>query len=948
MDAIFENILLIVIIIGWLIAVAGLIWWLIRRYAPQFKSLTSTSLAAPTARGGNQPAVLLTIEVPKENDKTPLAAETIFSSLHGIGDQNLSFEIEAKEKSIRFYVWVPLKLRSYVESQIYAQYPDINIFEIQDYANKIPPDLSVVATELVFKKKDFFPIKTFQDFTVDPLAAITGTISKLGEKEHIWIQMLIKPESDKWRDKALAFITAVKEGRTLALGKTITKGLISFTGDIVKTAIQGGGESAVKPVTKTELSPGTELVLKAIEEKSSKLGFRAKIRLVVWDQNEASAHSRLQLTIGAFKQFNTNNLNSFEIGSVSTDRTGILQQYTNRTFGPGGLIMNVTELASIYHLPNLTVTTPNIVWAGSRKGEPPANLPLMAEVPAEELTVLAQTNFRGSDEKFGIKLKDRARHVYVIGKSGTGKSTLLENMTIDDIRERRGVAVIDPHGDFVDTVLSFVPNYRANEVIVFDPGDRDFPIAVNMFEVADPKYKVVVASGVVGIFKKIFGYSWGPRLEYWLSSAVLALLDYPEATLILVPRMFTDKSFREKVLLKVQDPLIKDRWISEYSKLDQKQQAETISPILNKVGQFLSSPIIRNIVGQPKSSIDFRALMDEGRVLLVKLAKGIIGEDSAALLGAMIITQIQLAAMSRADMPESERRDFYLYVDEFQNFATESFQAILSEARKYHLSLTLANQYLGQLTPEISSAIFGNVNTAITFRVGGEDASFLEKEFAPVFDANDLVNLHMFNIYLKLSIDGLTTGAFSAQTLPLPLDRNNIQNKIIDLSRERYAKPASFVEDKITADFEQALAQNLSISKGKFIPKSFAGPRKYDDRQLPDRPVPFRPGLKMQSPTTPPALEKPNVIPSAPSAPSAIQPKPQPAIERAKPSESLLKKVISSIESKKPWVPPPDKPPKNPNLISELGEDTSAVDDIRRQRANEAEKKSGDQAADNE
>ncbi|OGB74572.1 hypothetical protein A2V68_03175 [candidate division Kazan bacterium RBG_13_50_9] len=905
-----DTVLLVVVIGGWLGVAIFLTWLWLRN---QSRALPKPVREKIQATG--QEAVLLAIEVPKENEKTPLAAETLFSSLHGIGSSHLSFEIEAKEKSIRFYVWVPIHLRGYVESQLYAQYPDINILEAKDYAEagKVLAGLSAVSTELAFSRKDFFPIKTFQNFDVDPLAAITGILSKLEEGERVWIQILIRPEDDRWRDRAINFISAAREGRSPEWGKAITKGLAGFAGEVLRTAVRGGTYEETTP-KKIELSPGADLVLKAIEEKSSKLGFRAKLRLVVLHQSAAAAQNKLQLALGAFKQFNTNNLNSFVAGRYSNDTLDILARYRARDFGPGGLIMNVTELASIYHLPNMSVATPNIVWAGSRKGEPPANLPLMEEVPANELTVLASTNFRGGQEKFGIKLKDRHRHVYIIGKSGTGKSTLLENMTIDDIRERRGVAVIDPHGDYVDTVMQYVPNYRVNDIVLFDPGDGEYPIAFNMLEVPDPKYKVVVASGVVGIFKKIFGYSWGPRLEYWLSSAVLALLDYPEATLVMIPRMFTDVGFREKVIAKIQDPLIKTRWINEYGRLDQRQQNETISPILNKVGQFLSSPVIRNIVGQPRSSIDFRKVMDEGKVLLVKLAKGIIGEDNAALLGAMVITQLQLASMTRADIAEAERKDFYLYVDEFQNFATESFQTILSESRKYHLSLTLANQYMDQLIPEVSDAVFGNVNTIIAFRVGGDDAKFLEREFAPVFDANDLVNLSMFNVYVKLSIDNVTTNAFSAQTLPLPADRNDNMEKIIKLSRERYAKPAEFVEEKIGKTFE--------------MPEGWPsrGPREpqgdQQRRRLPDRPVPFRPGLRVGDAGRAPAASKPQRPP------------------KKKPQSSLLKKVIAAIEQSRPWVPPADK--KKPNVVADLNAGKDRIEDVRRQRSDESQLKEGE------
>lgn len=918
-----EIILSIVLVVGWSAVLVFLVGWFYRgKISSWFKSRRLK--LRPVA---DNESVLLAIEVPKEDEKTPLAAETLFSSLHGIGNQHLSFEIEATEKSIRFYVWVPKNLKSYVEGQFYAQYPDINVLEAKDYSipHEIKEDISVVSTELAFNKKDFYPIKTFLNFTVDPLAAITGTISKLAPDERIWIQILVKPEADKWRDRAINFISAIKEGRSTELGSALTKQLVGLAGDVVRTAVQGGSEDTVKEGVK--LSPGTEQVLAAIEEKSSGLGFRTKIRLVVLDKNETTARQRLQLTIGAFKQFNTNNLNSFVAGPHTNKRDEILSQYHNRKFGPGGLILNVTELASVYHLPNKTVVTPNIVWAGSKKGEPPANLPLLNDIPAEELTVLATTNFRGSNRKFGIKLKDRHRHIYIIGKSGTGKSTLLVNMTIDDIRERRGVAVIDPHGDYVDAVLDYVPNYRVNDTIVFDPGDRQHPIAINMLEVKDPKYKVVVTSGVVGIFKKIFGYSWGPRLEYWLSSAVLALLDYPDATLMMIPRIFTEKGFRDKVIDKIKDPLIKNRWINEYNRLDQRQQNETIAPILNKVGQFLSSPVIRNIVGQPKSTIDFRKVMDKGQVLLVKLAKGMIGEDNAALLGAMIITQIQLASMTRADIPEDERKDFYLYVDEFQNFATESFQAILSESRKYHLSLTLANQYMDQLIPEVRDAIFGNVNTIITFRVGGSDAESLEKEFAPVFNSNDLVNLSMFNIYIKLSIDNLTTSAFSAQTLPLSIDKNDIKDKVIKASREHYAKDVMVVEEKITKTIEEAIIPPTRSTKPQKFQSYYnknRGDRPSYNRpksNLPDRPVPYRPGMKFDD-------HRPK---SEGVSSTANQTSDKPD---QKPKESLLKKVISAIESKKPWVPPTGK--KKQNLVSDLGKDESDVDRLRRQRSSES------------
>ncbi len=425
----------------------------------------------------------------------------------------------------------------------------------------------------------------------------------------------------------------------------------------------------------------------------------------------------------------------------------------------------------------------------------------MAQGPNDNITFFAKTNFRNQQRRFGIKVDDRRRHMYVIGKTGMGKSVLLTNMAYQDIINGNGVAVIDPHGDLVEDLLNYIPNYRVNDVIYFNPSDINFPIAFNPLESVNPEHRHLIASGLIGVFKKLWADSWGPRLEYLLRNAILALLDYPGSTLLGVTRILVDKDFREKVVAKIQDPVVKMFWTQEYTKYSAQFQVEAISPIQNKVGQFLSNFLIRNIVGQVKSTIDMRKVMDEGKILLLNLSKGRIGEDTSQLLGAMMITKIQLAAMSRVDIPETERRDFYLYVDEFQNFATESFANILSEARKYHLNLIIAHQYVEQLGDEVKAAVFGNVGTLICFRVGSVDAEELVKEFTPRFTEEDLVNLTKFNIYLRLMIDGVASDPFSATTLP-PLfsdaDKNtgNLE-KVIAVSRERYANTREEVEDKI-------------------------------------------------------------------------------------------------------------------------------------------------------
>ncbi|MFH1187663.1 MAG: type IV secretion system DNA-binding domain-containing protein [bacterium] len=415
-----------------------------------------------------------------------------------------------------------------------------------------------------------------------------------------------------------------------------------------------------------------------------------------------------------------------------------------------------------------------------------------------DIAAFAQTNFRDHLVKFGIKRDDRRRHMYLIGKTGMGKSNALENMVISDIKAGNGVCLIDPHGDTAEKILRHIPNRRINDVVYFNPADMDYPIAFNILESVDSSKKHLVASGLIGVFKKIWADSWGPRLEYVLRNAILALLDYNGSTLLGITRLMVDKDYRKEVVEKIQDPVVKSFWVNEYSKYPDKFQVEAISPIQNKVGQFLSNALIRNVVGQVKSTINMREIMDNKKIFIANLSKGRIGEDTSALLGAMFITKLYLAAMSRIDVVEEERQDFYLYVDEFQNFATESFANILSEARKYRLNLIIAHQYIEQLDEKVAAAVFGNVGTIICFRVGAADAEELEKEFMPNFTKEDLVNLSKYNIYLRLMIDGVASDPFSATTLPPDNVPTNNHEKIIKVSREQYANPRAVVEEKIS------------------------------------------------------------------------------------------------------------------------------------------------------
>jgi len=417
----------------------------------------------------------------------------------------------------------------------------------------------------------------------------------------------------------------------------------------------------------------------------------------------------------------------------------------------------------------------------------------------QRITRFAVTDYRDIRKLFGIKERNRRHHIYVIGKTGTGKSTLIHNMAVSDIYAGCGMAVIDPHGDLAEGIMDCIPESRIADVIYFNPADSEYPVAFNPLENVPADQRHLVASKLISVFKKIWHEFWGPRLEHILRHAVLTLMEYPDGTLLDIPRLLTDKDFRQAILPYIKHQQVREFWFTEFEKYSTWFRSEAVSPILNKVGLFLTSDLLRNIVGQKKNAFNLRQAMDEGKILIVNLAKGKIGEDNASLLGSLLVAEIYLSALSRADMPEKGRQSFYLYVDEFHNFMTLSFADILSEARKYGLSLVLAHQYLEQLDEKIRAAVFGNVGTIITFRVGNEDAKYLVGEFGPVFDEHDLSNLENHHIYLKLMIDGVTSKPFSAVTLPSPDVDVSHREKIVELSRGRFAKKREDIEKAIMA-----------------------------------------------------------------------------------------------------------------------------------------------------
>ncbi len=833
---------------------------------------------------------LICVRVDKNNETGPLVAEQIFATLHsivndisfwdrlkGANQEKISLEIANVGRSIKFFVHFPEKLRNLVEGQIYAQYPYVEIQEIEDYtieqeveiadqtvpsavedvnalvkAGSIekPPFKKVnlyknaVGAELGLTSFDFYPIKTYQEFedsstkmNVDPLSGITSTLAKFSEPdEQAWIQVVASPISEKKRDffeKCYAAIRAKKL-------KFVKKFYYNFfyKGSALKkivffpiTLIFGPRKSAGKSDGGEEKPSKKDL---AATDKLNSLLFNVNVRIVYIPKikNQAAAAVKVREIAGSFKQFNQES-NGFKIRKIYKD-AAILADYQERKLEKP-FLLDAKELATIYHLPNNTVATPNIFWVRSKKLEPPNDLPIPSEKVGDDVTTIGETNYRGLKQKFGIKTLDRRRHMYIIGKTGMGKTTLLENMIFSDIRAGKGVAVIDPHGDLAELVIDFVPSYRTNEVVIFDPSDREFPIAFNMLENVDPALNTIVASGLVGIFKKIYANSWGPRLEHILRNTILSLLEYPGTTMLGIPRVLQDKDYRRKVVRKITDPVVRSFWENEFEKMEPRQRIEAISPILNKVGQFLSSPIIRNILGQVKSTVDFRFAMDNHKIVIVNLSKGKIGEDNSSLLGAMLITKFQIDAMSRADIPEKDRKDFYLYVDEFQNFATDSFATILSEARKYRLNLTMANQYIAQMSDEVKDAVFGNVGSILSYQVGVDDAEYLSQQFSEQATPFDMTNLSKFTAYMRLLIDGMPSQAFSLNGLPPPdfEFEEGRREKVIRLARERYCVDRATVEDKINRWSKSIVVEDKKVIKEPGNKKAAASVEKVPEVKAP-------------------------------------------------------------------------------------------------------------------
>lgn len=725
-------------------------------------------------------SVLLQVAVPKNNEIKIDAMEQLISSLVSIKkggwqqkmlstQPTISFELVAKQEDIRFYVWVPKKFQDLIEKQINGAYPDAEITEIPEY-NIFPEDTKVAYKSLQLKKDNFYPLKTYRELPTDPMAVITSALAKMGNKEAAAIQILISPAESDWQKAGSSYISSTKKAES------------------------DPEKASYKIPAKT---------LEAVENKVSKPGFEVSIRMICVSENEASANAHLTNLKSAFEQFTSdlNGLTSRTIRRKGAFVEDFLYRYQPmfHLWGNRKSILNSEELATIFHFPNKTITTPHIHWLHAKRAPAPA------EIPSEGL-YLGKSVYRGVDRQVYIGNEDRFRHIYLIGKTGTGKTQLLEDWILQDMKDGKGLCFIDPHGDAVEELLTLVPPERAEDVIYFNPFDTERPMGLNLLEATTEDQKHFAATSVINMMYKLFDpYKTGivgPRFEHAVRNAMLTVMSDEGSTFIEVMRALTDSKYVQEILPKVTDPIIRRYWTDQIAQTSDFHKSEVLDYITSKFGRFVTNKMIRNIIGQSESSFSFREIMDQGKILFVNLSKGSLGEENSSFLGLILVPRILIAAMSRADMPESERKDFYLYVDEFQNFATPDFAQILSEARKFRLSLTVANQFIGQIDEEVKNAIFGNVGTLMCYRVGVSDANYLAREFTPVFGEDDLLNIEKYHVYIKTIVKNEPVPPFSMSIFKdmkkWKEQMNPKLSEIIhEMSRLKYGRDVRLVESEI-------------------------------------------------------------------------------------------------------------------------------------------------------
>lgn len=720
--------------------------------------------------------VSLLVSLPKDNEIKIDAAEQMFASLHSLhrtglqgilkSQDYISFEILALKEEIKFYISVPKDLRDLVEKQIYGAYPSAVIQE-RDEVNIFTEKGKVAFAALKLKDAYYFPIKTFKDLPTDGLSLITSAMSKLGDGEGAVLQILLQPAGDGWRKKGSSYVSSTKKKEA----------------DPEKASYRSDPKQ-----------------LESVDNKTGKPGFTVCIRIVVSSPNEFSADSHLNNIVSAFAQF-TSPFNSF-VKTTPIIKQLFMIDFIYRylpMFGRGSFVLNSEELATIFHFPNKTVETHHIYWLKAKHAPAPDNIPQTG-------LYLGKSLYRGQEKKIFLSEDDRRRHMYIIGKTGTGKSEFLKEMILQDIAAGKGVCAIDPHGEFIEDVMMLIPPERAEDVVYFNPSDVDRPMGMNMMEAQTEEQKHFVASSIIGLMYKLYDPHKtgiiGPRFEHAIRNAMLTVMSKPGGTFLELVRVLTDTKFVEEMLPYVKDPIVRRYWTDQIAQTSDFHKSEVLDYIVSKFGRFITNKTMRNIIGQSESAFDMRQIMDEQKILLVNLSKGKLGEEDAKFLGLILVPKILTAAMSRQDISIDQRKDFYLYVDEFQNYATEDFAVILSEARKYRLNLIVANQFISQIEEDVKNAVFGNVGTMISFRVGVPDANFLQHEFAPVFSETDLTNIEKYHVYIKTIVKNEPIPPFSMSLLK-DMDSQKAQmnhrlaEMIRELSRLKYGKPREEIEEEM-------------------------------------------------------------------------------------------------------------------------------------------------------
>jgi len=724
------------------------------------------------------------------------AQKGFYAWLFGRSDE-FAFEIVVQKKVIRFYIVTPKKYQSLVEQQISAAYPDSYYEEVEDY-NIFQPKGTILGSYVALKREHAFPIKTYRKLDKDPLNALTNVFSKLPEEDGAAFQFVVRSARGKWRDRGIKIAQRMQQGmkmsEAIAGKKKDGTNWLEFTGLVAKQEKQ--------PEKEHRLSPQEEEVVKGLEEKASKAGMDVCTRLVASSTNAVQAQTLMQNMLGAFSQYNIYEYGNSFVKVVPRSEKGVVRGFIHRLFDPRNtFVMNTEEMASLWHLPLPWTETPNIQWMIARKGPVPAGVP---SGPDEGDIEIGYNVYRGVKTPVWMKTVDRSRHMYLIGKSGSGKSQTIAKLAIQDIEAGHGVAVVEPHGDLIEHILRNIPRERVDDVIVFNPSDLDRPMGLNMLEVKDPNMKDFAVQEMIAIFYKLSPPEMiGPMFEHNMRNYMLTLMCDPNeyGTIAEIPRMVSDQEFQNMWRAKLTDPVVRSFWENEMDKTSDFHKSEMLGYLISKVGRFVENEMMRNIIGQQKSAFDFREVMDKKKILLVNLSKGKTGDVNAELLGLIIVSKLQMAALTRADMPEEDRHDFFLYIDEFQNFITDSIATILSEARKYRLNLIIAHQYIGQLVKnndtKIKDAVFGNVGTNFVARIGPEDVETFEKIYAPEFKGYDLINSDKFTWYVKMIVDNSQMKPFTMNLKPAPKGNPELAEAIKELSRLKYGRDKSIVEEEI-------------------------------------------------------------------------------------------------------------------------------------------------------